>query len=60
MSISDIIYESKRLQGRAEGYKNAADSIEKIVAEHNGVYALRRALRELVQEMREQAQEDES
>ena len=59
-SIQDLLRESARLRGRAEGYRNAADSIEVSVAANSDIYAIRKDLRELVAEMRQQAKEDES
>ena len=58
-AIREAIYRLHRMKGRAEGYRNAADSIEQIMSEHPPPAELGDALRELVTELREQADKDE-
>ena len=59
MGIREVIYRQHHLNGRAEGYRNAADSIEIILGDQMSLDELLDALRTLITELREQADKDE-
>ena len=60
MDVREITYRNHHLNGRSEGYRNAADSIETILGgEGTHLASLTAALLELVEQLREQAEEDE-